>query len=89
MTLSKLHIRIVELTKTKENKMNKIMELNSVGCGIDETGMVYPQFQNGEYDLDNGNHYLEIDNIEWYQALSEKDLEIIYKALGYQAIPIV
>ncbi len=66
-----------------------INKLNSVGCGIDEDGIVYPQLQNGEYDLDNGNHYLEIDNEEWFSSLSEKDKETISNALGYQAIPIM
>ena len=64
-----------------------INKLNSVGCGIDENGIIYPQLQNGEYDLDNGNHYLEIDNEEWFSSLSEKDKETIYNALGYKAIP--
>lgn len=65
------------LTKTKENKMNKIMELNSVGCGIDETGMVYPQLQNGNYDLEMGNHISEIDNEEWFEQLNDNDKNII------------
>lgn len=66
-----------------------INKLNSVGYGIDEDGIVYPQLQNGEYDLENGNHYLEIDNEEWFLSLSEKDKETISNALGYQAIPIM
>ena len=53
--------------------MNK---LNSVGCGIDKDGIVYPQLQNGEYDLEMGNHISEIDN-EWFEQLSEQDKEIV------------
>lgn len=54
-----------------------ITELKSVGCGIDENGMVYPQFQNGEYDMDNGIHLLDMDNKEWFETLDEKDEQII------------
>lgn len=61
-----------------------ITKLNSVGCGIDETGEVYPQLQNGEYDLEMGNHISEIDN-EWFEQLSEKDKEIVKTYLAYIA----
>jgi len=54
-----------------------INKLNSVGCGIDKDGIVYPQLQNGEYDLEMGNHISEIDNEEWFEQLSEQDKEIV------------
>lgn len=53
------------------------MELNSVGCGIDENGIVYPQLQNGNYDLEMGNHISEIDNEEWFEQLNDNDKNII------------
>lgn len=53
-----------------------IKKLNSVGCGIDKNGIVYPQLQNGEYDLEMGNHISEIDN-EWFEQLSEQDKKIV------------
>ena len=57
---------------------NKIIALNSVGSGIDSSnGMVYPQFQNGEYDINNGIHLLDIDNKEWFKTLDKKDEETI------------
>lgn len=57
---------------------NKIIALNSVGSGIDSSnGMVYPQFQNGGYDMDNGMNLLDINNKEWFKALDEKDEETI------------
>ena len=61
-----------------------INKLNSVGCGIDKDGIVYPQLQNGEYDLEMGNHISEIDN-EWFEQLSEKDKEIVKTYLAYIA----
>jgi len=54
-----------------------INKLNSVGCGIDKDGIVYPQLQNGEYDLEMGNHISEIDNEEWFEQLSEQDKEVV------------
>ncbi len=63
------------LVKQKEKTM--INKLNSVGCGIDKDGIVYPQLQNGEYDLEMGNHISEIDNEEWFEQLSEQDKEIV------------
>jgi len=55
----------------------KITELKSVGCGIDENGLVYPQLKNGEYDISNMTHILDIDNKEWFEKLSQKDKDIV------------
>jgi len=51
--------------------------LNSVGCVIDgQTFMVYPQYANGGYDVDNGVYLGEVTN-EWYMALNESDCRVV------------
>lgn len=59
-----------------------ITELKSVGCGIDENGMVYTQYHNGEYDMDSGTHLLDIDNPDWFRGLDTKDEETINQYVG-------
>lgn len=56
---------------------NKIIALNSVGCGIDKNGFVFPMLNNGKYDLEMETHILDIDNKEWFKSLDKKDEEII------------
>ena len=54
-----------------------IIELNSVGCGIDfQTKEVYPKFKDGTYDTDNSTPLTECDT-EWFEHLSKEDLTII------------
>lgn len=55
----------------------KITELKSVGCVIDEQGIVYPQLQNGEVDYSNCHHILDIDNEEWFKSLDTNDKKIV------------
>ena len=56
-----------------------MIDLDSVGCGINpETKIVYPKFKDGNYDMDNPIPLDECDE-EWYENLSKKDLEKIWK----------
>ena len=55
----------------------KITELKSVGCVIDEKGIVYPQLQSGELDYSNCHHILDIDNEEWFKRLDTNDRKIV------------
>ena len=65
--------------------MKRYIKLNSVGCYLDyKTGYTFPMSINGDMDKDNCVFHLDdIDNEEWFQNLSKKDLKIIksYKSL--------
>ena len=51
-----------------------MINLESVGAGVDSDGMTYPMLADGGYDYGNGTH---IDDIEpdgdWMLALDEAD----------------
>lgn len=58
--------------------MKKFTELKSVGCVIDEQGIVYPQLKNGEIDYNNMTYILDIDNDEdWFKRLDTNDRNIV------------
>ena len=57
----------------------KMIELESVGSVIDpQDGIVYPLFENGAIDLGNGVE-LEEASDEWFDGLSENDLNLLIK----------
>ena len=57
-----------------------LLELNSVGSVIDiEEKVVYPQMTNGLPDLDMGVEVYETSD-EWFEALSEGDVQKLVKA---------
>ena len=69
-----------QLTKTTnpsyKNKMkNEMIVLESVG-GVLINGVVYAQYELGGYDEESGVELSECDE-EWYDALSDEDLELI------------
>jgi len=65
-----------------------LVELKSVGCVIDENGITYPQYPDNEdgtfggYDEDGAFHINDIENEEWFDALSQEDIDIIEDVLG-------
>ena len=65
-----------------------LVELESVGCVIDENGITYPQYPDNEdgtfggYDEDGGFHVNDIENEEWFDALSQEDIDTIEDILG-------
>ena len=65
-----------------------LVELESVGCVIDENVGTYPQYPDNEdgtfggYDEDGGFHVNDIENEEWFDALSQEDIDIIEDILG-------
>lgn len=55
-----------------------IIELKSVGCGIDsETSIVYPKNRDNTYDMEDGINIMYIDNDLWWNTLSDDDREIV------------
>ena len=57
----------------------KLVELESVGCVIDpDTCEVYPLFENGAIDFGNAVSLYETSD-EWFEALSEYDLNLLVK----------
>ena len=62
---------------TKEKKMEKIINLESVGCAFNtKTGMVSPICSNGEIDFINELH-LSAHSDEWNLTLSDTDFDVI------------
>jgi len=65
-----------------------LIELKSVGNVIDENGVTYPQYPDNEdgtfggYDEDGGIHINDIENEEFFDALSTEDLDVIEEVLG-------
>ena len=52
--------------------------LSSVGCVIDKsTGVTFPIHEDDTIDWDGGTHVYDIENEEWFEALSQKDLGIV------------
>jgi len=61
-----------------------LIQLNSVGSVIDiEEKIVYPQLVNGLPDLDMGVEVYETSD-EWFDALSEGDMEKLVKVGIYE-----
>ena len=55
----------------------KLVELESVGCVIDpDTLEVYPLFENGAIDFGGAVSLYDTDD-EWFEALSEADLNLL------------
>jgi hypothetical protein len=59
-----------------------LIELNSVGNVIDENGVTYPMLVDGGYDVFGGIHINDIENEEFFDALSTEDLDVIEEVLG-------
>ena len=63
-----------------------LVNLNSVGSVIDENGIVYPMLADGGHDALSGVHVKDMyffDNREdWFDALSQQDIDIIEDILG-------
>ena len=60
----------------------KLYNLESVGNVIDENGVTYPMLADGGHDIFAGVHINDIENEEWFDALSLEDIEIIEDVLG-------
>jgi len=66
-----------------------LIELKSVGCVIDENGVTYPQYPDNEdgtfggYDEDGGHHVNDIENDEFFDALSTVDWDVIEEYLDW------
>jgi len=57
--------------------------LSSVGCVIDKsTGITFPIHSDDTIDWDGGTHIHDIENEEWFDALSIEDIDIIEDILG-------
>jgi len=59
-----------------------LKNLNSVGCVIDENGITYPMLVDGGYDEDGACHINDIENEEFFDALSQEDIDTIEDILG-------
>ena len=59
-----------------------LIELKSVGNVIDENGVTYPMLVDGGYDIFAGVHINDIENEEFFDALSDEDLDVIEEILG-------
>ena len=54
------------------------VELKSVGCWFNkEDGMTYAALIEGGWDELSGAHIDDIENNEWFDTLSQKDLDIV------------
>ena len=59
-----------------------LKNLNSVGSVIDENGVTYPMLADGGYDIFAGVHIDDIDNEDFFDALSQDDIDTIEDVLG-------
>ena len=59
-----------------------LRNLNSVGNVIDGNGVTYPMLVDGGYDVFGGIHINDIENEEFFDALSTVDINIIEDILG-------
>ena len=59
-----------------------LIELNSVGCVIDENGVTYPMLVNGGIDGDGACHINDITNEEFFDALSDEDCDVVNEYLN-------
>tara|TARA_R100001443_G_C3228103_1_gene147678 strand:+ start:227 stop:439 length:213 start_codon:yes stop_codon:yes gene_type:complete len=57
----------------------KVIKLNSVGCVINQKGIIYPELKKGGFDKKSGFHVNEINNNEFFEKCNKKDLQIIEK----------
>jgi len=60
-----------------------LVELNSVGCVIDENGVTYPMLVDGGYDEDGACHVNDIENDEFFDAVSTVDWDVIDEYLDW------
>ena len=52
--------------------------LSSVGCVIDKsTGITFPIHSDDKIDWDGGTHVYDIENEEWFESLSQKDIGVV------------
>jgi hypothetical protein len=57
-----------------------MISLDSVGCGLDTlSNTVYPAYERGGYDFDNGSH-LDDCCEDWYNGLSKEDMNEVKNA---------
>ena len=59
-----------------------LVNLNSVGNVIDENGVTYPMLADGGHDIFAGVHINDIENEEFFDALSQEDIDTIEDILG-------
>ena len=60
-----------------------LIELNSVGCVIDENGVTYPMLVDGlGIDGDGACHINDIENEEFFDALSDEDCDVVNEYLN-------
>ena len=59
-----------------------LVNLESVGNVIDENGVTYPMLVDGGHDIFAGVHVNDIENEEWFDALSQEDIDTIEDILG-------
>ena len=59
-----------------------LINLDSVGNVIDENGVTYPMLVDGGHDIFAGVHVNDIENDEWFDALSQEDIDTIEDILG-------
>ena len=59
-----------------------LIELKSVGNVIDENGVTYPMLVDGGHDIFAGVYVNDIENEEWFDALSLEDIDVIEEVLG-------
>ena len=59
-----------------------LVNLNSVGNVIDENGVTYPMLADGGHDIFAGVHINDIENEEFFDALSQEDIDAIEDVLG-------
>ena len=54
-----------------------LKKLESVANMIDENGITYPMLADGGYDIFCGVHVSDIENEEWFNALSKEDIAVV------------
>ena len=59
-----------------------LKNLDSVGNVIDENGVTYPMLADGGHDIFAGVHIDDIDNEDFFDALSQDDIDTIEDVLG-------
>ena len=59
-----------------------LINLNSDGNVIDENGVTYPMLADGGHDIFAGVHINDIENEEFFDALSQEDIDTIEDVLG-------
>ena len=59
-----------------------LVNLNSVGNVFDENGVTYPMLADGGHDIFAGVHINDIENEEFFDALSQEDIDAIEDVLG-------